>query len=267
MSTTVFPESGDQITEAAWTAQNQSLTVAERYRVSGYTLSAGTGLNANVAAGTCVVNGYYIVSDATQAVSVTASQTNYIWLAEDGTLSHNTTGTNPGTDLLLGTAVTDGSGVTSVSHVYDIENSQNVLIIKPSDESVNNSTTYQNDDDFQFTVSDGEQWEIDVYMTVVQADASSDFKCQWAISGGSLSQYNHLLANTAAASGFSFDSAAGEVTSNTTATGLGLYHKLKSIVFVTTGGTLALQWAQNTAFAGNTTVEADSILVARRVLG
>lgn len=264
MSTTVFPESGDQITEAAWTAQNESLTVAERYRLNGYTLSAGTGLNANVSSGTCVVNGYYINSDATQAVSVTASQTNYIWLNEDGTLSSNTTGTNPGNELLLGTAVTDGSGVTSVSHQYDIINSQNVAIIKGSDETVNNSATFQDDDDFQFTVSDGEQWHIRCLLLLDSPDATADFKFRFNVSGGSITVPTYSIYADNGVSGFA-TSTDGTVNHSTTGTDLPCI--LEALVFVTTGGTLALQWAQNSAFAGNSVVAQDSVLIARRILG
>ncbi len=263
MSTTVFPESGDQITEAAWSAQNKSLTVAERYRVSGYTLSAGTGLNADVAAGTCVVNGYHIVSDGTQAVSVTASQTNYVWLNADGTLSANTTGTNPGSELLLGTATTDGSGVTAVSHKYDIANAMNALIVKPSDETVNNSATFQDDDDFQFAVSSGDQWEIRTILIIDNPDLSADFKLQWAISGGSLTEYTTIQA-AVQSSGFQ---SSGDGTINYGGTVTDAVAIVDSIVFVGTGGTLALQWAQETAYAGNTVVNANSVLIARRVIG
>ncbi len=263
MSTTVFPESGDQITEAAWTTQNQALTVAERYRVSGYTLSAGTGLNADVAAGTCVVNGYHIVSDATQAVAVTASQTNYLWLNEDGTLSANTTGTNPGSELLLGTATTDGSGVTAVSHTYNIANSQNVLIIKPSDETVNNSATFQNDDDFQFAVSSGDQWEIRTILIIDNPDSTADFKLQWNISGGTLTDYTTIEAEIQS-SGFHSSS---DGTINYGGSTTGRVAIVDSIIFVATGGTLALQWAQGAAFAGNTVVNANSVLIARRIIG
>jgi len=42
---------------------------------------------------------------------------------------------------------------------------------------------------------------------------------------------------------------------------------LKSIVIVTTGGTLNLQWAQSTANASDSKVAANSILIARRVAG
>ena len=270
MSTTIFPEAGDQITEAAWSAQNASLTVASAYRLSGYTLSAGTGLNANVAAGTCVVNGYVLVSDGTQAVSVTASQTNYIWLNEDGTLSSNTTGTNPGDELLLGLAVTDGSGVTSVSHDYNIKNGLNVYIRKPSDETVNNSTTLQNDDDFSFTVADGEQWEIDLFLVADSPDSSADLKITWTGSGGAtVTQRNFLYGsrNTGAAGSLIVDFSTSNITwdHNVTANDIGAW--MKSFLTVSGAGTVTLQWAQNTAFAGNSVLAANSTMVARRILG
>ena len=265
MSTTIFPESGDQITEAAWSAQNQSLTVAERYRLSGYTVSAGTGLNANVAAGTCVVNGYHIVSDGTQAVAVTASQTNYIWLNADGTLSANTTGTNPGNELLLGLAVTDGSGVTSVSHDVNIDNSQNVYIRKSADETVNNSSTLQDDNDLSFAVVAGEIWEVTLLLSVDQASATPNFKMAW---GGSVgSYYNYFwaaqaLTNTQVESAYT----TGTMTAiHTVANGLPIY--CRSFIVVTSTGTLTLQWAQDVATVANTILNSDSILFAKRVMG
>lgn len=266
MATTVFPESGDQITEAAWSTQNQALTVAERFRVNGYTLSAGTGLNADVAAGTCVVNGYHIVSDGTQAVSVTASQTNYIWLNEDGTLSSNTTGTNPGSELLLGTAVTDGSGVTSVSHDHDRVNSRSVYIVKPSDETVNNSTTLQNDDDLAFAVTDGSQWEVDVFILGRQA-AAVGFDFQMVGSGGStITQQGYAYGNNGATT-FTSGYGTTEVRWGLGATGSDYSCHLKFFITSSGAGTATLQWAQGSASATDSTIKAGSVMIARRILG
>jgi len=266
MSTTIFPESGDQITESAWATQNQSLTVAERYRVNGYTLSAGTGLNADVAAGTCVVNGYHIVSGGTQAVAVTASNTNYIWLNEDGTLSANTTGANPGSELLLGTAIADGSSVTSVSHDYDIANSQYVYIRKAADESVNNSTTYQDDDDFAFAVADGSQWEIDAFLSADHPDNSSDLKIKFTGSGGATVTQRLFFFGSASSTGFFTDFSTTEVVWDAES-GADRVGHVKAMITVSGAGTVTMQWAQDTAFAGNTTINQDSVLVARRVIG
>ena len=269
MATTVFPESGDQITEAAWTALNKALTVAERYRLNGYTLSAGTGLNADVAAGTCMVNGYYINSDATQAVSVTASQTNYIWLNEDGTLSANTTGTNPSNELLLGTAVTDGSGVTSVSHDYKIANQRNVYIVKASDETVNNSATLQDDDDFFFNVSDGEQWEVEVFLLAEAASLTPDMRIDFVASGGaSIPDKLQWLQANRSTNSYQTDGIGNSVlTWEIDASGAEVHGYIRSYFFITGDGIVTMQWCQDVATAADTTIKADSWLIARRVIG
>lgn len=81
---------------------------------SGLTLSAGTGLQCNVAAGHAVIDG--IVELAATSIVVAASSTNWIWLKQDGTLvsQDDTTAKPSGNCVLLGAAVTDGSGVTSI---------------------------------------------------------------------------------------------------------------------------------------------------------
>jgi len=80
----------------------------------GLVLTAGTGLVANVSAGHVLIDGIVEVYAATTIV-VSASQTNWIWLKTDGTLEARTALTAPATSaVLLGAAVTDGSGVTSI---------------------------------------------------------------------------------------------------------------------------------------------------------
>lgn len=91
--------------------------------VSGLELGNGTGLNAEITAGLCWIDGYVVVLDASEAAACTASETNHIWLelAVDGNdlvtglnIVVNTTDTEPtGPFVKLGTAVTDGSAVTS----------------------------------------------------------------------------------------------------------------------------------------------------------
>jgi hypothetical protein len=89
--------------------------------IGGGAVSAGSGLNALVAAATAVV-GNIVRTDASSTVSVTASSTNYIYMRQNGTFEANTAGTVPGTAdgkgtaLFWGQAVTNGSGVTSVSN-------------------------------------------------------------------------------------------------------------------------------------------------------
>lgn len=83
--------------------------------ISGLAISAGAGLVCNVALGTALIGGI-IQIDANTTIVVTASQTNAIWLKDDGTLESRvgviTAPSIPG--VFLGFAITDGSGITSI---------------------------------------------------------------------------------------------------------------------------------------------------------
>ena len=63
-----------------------SADIVQDYIKSGFTLSAGSGLACNVAAGVIRFKGLYLQSDATEAVTVSASTTNaiYVKINRDG---------------------------------------------------------------------------------------------------------------------------------------------------------------------------------------
>lgn len=252
MATTVFPEAGDQITEAAWSSANKTISVATEYRVNGYALSAGTGLNVDISAGTCFVNGFEVVSDGTQAEAVTASSTNYVYLNDDGTLTVNTSGTQPSNSLFLGTATTNGSGVTAVSHQKDIANDLNVTKLKTAAESVASSTTLQDDDALVWTAKSGETYELLIALKITAG--VGQFK--WDLKGFGTGSYTYQ-------EGSSLVYAVAGTPENTTGSSI----IIRGIMTVDTGGTVGLEWAQNASSATNTTVEVGSFLVARRLLG
>ena len=97
------------------------------YTVSGFTMSAGSGLAVTIAAGIARINGLHVESTATETVSsLTASDVNYIYATisrcassepQSWSFTKNLTGVVPTDSLLIGTATTDGSSVTSVSQV------------------------------------------------------------------------------------------------------------------------------------------------------
>jgi hypothetical protein len=271
MSTTVFPEAGDQITEAAWSAQNKALAVGAAYRVSGYTLSAGAGLAVSVAAGEALVEGYHIVSDGAQTVgSLTASNVNYIWLEADGTLDKNTTGSPSATGaLLLGTATTDGSSVTAVSHDHNVTNTFNIYRKKAADETVNNSTTFQDDDTLQFDTVLGQHWEVVVVLGVSQASATPKIKIRWEKSTGTLYEGSWYMAGEdddgadTVSAGFALNG--GDMVIQTVAcSNVGVM--IRTTMSAVPTGTVKLQWAQNVADASDTKVLTGSWLYARRIL-
>ena len=145
MTKTLIPRSDSisaKIIEPTDFTKLHSSDLIQNYIISGFTISAGSGLACNVAAGSGRLNGLYISSDATEAKSsLTASQTNSIYIKldldsgsepEGWSLFSNTTGGAVTNAILLGTAVTDGSSVTSVTQstakAYNLSTSNTELI-------------------------------------------------------------------------------------------------------------------------------------------
>ncbi len=92
---------------------------------TGFTVSVDSGLNLNVAEGTAYVKDadggmYQVVSSATENLTATASQTNYVYLHSDNGsnwLTISTSATVPDDAMLLATVVAGGSSITSVTNV------------------------------------------------------------------------------------------------------------------------------------------------------
>ena len=94
------------------------------HKISGFTLSGGTGLTVNVTLGEARLKGLHLESTAQETVSgLTASDVNYIYVklardsnseAESWDFDKNVSGTTPTDAFFIGTATTNGSTVTSV---------------------------------------------------------------------------------------------------------------------------------------------------------
>lgn len=103
---------------ANWTLLEGSLNDIGEYIISGLVQSAGTGLSVNVTAGVASIGGQVTKSVGWTLGSLTPSTTNHLYLQQNGTGTSNTTGTQPALSVKLGTAVCDGTGVTSVGTNY-----------------------------------------------------------------------------------------------------------------------------------------------------
>ena len=98
--------------------------VINDYIVSGFTLSAGSGLSANIAIGKARLKGLFVHNTSSSSKgSLTANDVNYIYItlardsnseAESWSFTSNLTGTTPTDSLFIGTATTNGSSVTAV---------------------------------------------------------------------------------------------------------------------------------------------------------
>jgi hypothetical protein len=107
----------------------------------GLQVTAGSGLNVNISAGTGHINGYFIESDATENRSVNASSTNRVWcrLTRDASnfvtgwnFHITTTATPPSDSFLLAEVVTSGSAVTSVTDTRNSGMAGTILDATPS---------------------------------------------------------------------------------------------------------------------------------------
>lgn len=149
------------------------------------------------------------------------------------------------------------------------------FVVKAADEGLANSAVVQNDNHLFFTATANAKYLVDValFVTVGGGSSGSDFKVGWSLPSGTFNMSGHgpdvAMAATSSVGSAEFVGLVGAVTS-TPAYGLdsdgntGI--KLWALIEVGgTGGTVTLQWAQNTATAVTTTLEAGSWLRAERV--
>ena len=130
-------------------------------------------------------------------------------------------------------------------------------IRKTADETVNNSTTVQNDNDLKITVAASEIWAIYLFI-LHNSSAVADFKIGFSDPGGG------ATLRWAAVSG-STPVALNAIASTENIAGAGADRKVDYAgVYVggTAAGTLNFQWAQQTAEVSDTKVLANSYILA-----
>ncbi len=141
-------------------------------------------------------------------------------------------------------------------------------IAKVADETVNNSATLQNDNEFSWTLAASTTYRLTGQL-LVSSNATADFKMGWTYPTSTTISYSVLGYNTS-------DSFQNTHVDQTTVPGFnggghGAINSLDTIGFdglivtSTTSGTLQLQWAQNTANASNTIVKANSFISLLKV--
>jgi|GEM_PF-1580824 len=145
-------------------------------------------------------------------------------------------------------------------------------VYKTANETINNSTTYQDDDHLSLTIEANAVYQYELVCMVQQSGgATAGFKAQFTAPSGATA-YSHVFRN--ASSNYSFylinqidtlviNSDSGVVT------GSGDYNVLKSNGIIINGasdGNLVLQWAQASAQAGiNTILLKGSYLILTRI--
>lgn len=120
----------------------------------------------------------------------------------------------------------------------------------------------------------GETWHVVACIHYDCATASNGYKSLWTMTGGLSFQSRRALVGlgpsettaSGALGNFQMRDNSGTVGhGGTTSTGTAALSREEFIVATTTAGTLTLQWAQQAATSGVTTVRAGSFLVAHRL--
>lgn len=139
-----------------------------------------------------------------------------------------------------------------------------LMVIKSANEIVNNSATYQDDNELAIAAAAGITygWSLAVFST---SGTTPDIKMQMTAPSGTSWGYGMRMAYNTAGT-FEFNPFTGGILGATYGAGSVIQAAAEG-TFVTggTAGTLRLQWAQNTANASDTTVHAGSWLRLWRV--
>lgn len=137
---------------------------------------------------------------------------------------------------------------------------------KSADETVNNSTTLQNDDHLAWAVAANEVWAFRLVGFLTIASGNPDFKSAFTVPAAS-SGYRGLYAASANVNAF------GSVSDLTTGATVGLVAATTFVAVTIEGvyigganaGTVQFQWAQGSAVASNMTLKLGSYLDLKRL--
>lgn len=144
--------------------------------------------------------------------------------------------------------------------------SHELYIVKSTGETVNNSTTLQDDDELFFPVLANEIWDLEGVITY-DTGTAPDFK--WALSiPGSGTAIGVSLGLQLGAAGTGTVKIEPATETGVAVGGLAVNQPVLFRLLVTVGnadGNVIFQWAQNTLTAANTIVRAGSYLIARKV--
>jgi len=139
---------------------------------------------------------------------------------------------------------------------------------KSADESLNTSTTLQNDDDLVFPIAASEEWVADVNLDVGAALSTTGFKVAITVPSGATMSLCAVASAFPGANTFKRTATSGTALDYTAATAVDTNSSVRLFLRVlnsTTAGNVQVQWAQSTSSGTNVTVRAGSFLVAEKV--
>lgn len=140
-----------------------------------------------------------------------------------------------------------------------------MIVRKPSDETVNNSIAFQNDDHLLFHGAANAIYYVEAVLRVTSPSVNSDLKVSYSKPAGA----THEIQRGQEAAGVAPGSSPGGLqTAGVSMGGSNSTYLVKVVGYITMGttpGPVNLQWAQDTATVENTVVKANSFLSVTRI--
>lgn len=139
-----------------------------------------------------------------------------------------------------------------------------IVVVKSADETVNNSTTLQNDDELLFAVGANEVWQFELWL-LANSSTVADLKWAWTVPTGATLEGIYLGATNAGADGIQLFNATDAISVYGGGADL-IPGRITGIVVVGgTPGNVQFQWAQDSLEVSDTKVLQNTVLIARRV--
>ena len=265
---------GSALSESVLQAHYDALRVGASYVVEGYEVIDSGGLFVDVNSGGAFVNGFAINQTTNQTnQAVAASDVNYCFVNPDGTLEIEVTGTPTDANALkLAEVTTDGSSVTAITNQLDITNGYNVLIRKPSSQSISSPA---DDTALTFAVNAREIWEVKLILEIGAGSGGATSYGLKIPSGSStyclVGTGDDGIGGTKATGGAKRNAYAHTSTSgaanvtmlNNAAQTIGTFFTSGVVHIGATGGSITATWSG----AAGGSIHAGSTLIARRILG
>jgi hypothetical protein len=270
---------------------------------SAYRISCPGSANLTLASGDSALLFYdhssgvwRVVARATSAASsgvsdgdkgdITVTASGATWTVDNDAITYAKMQNVSAADRLLGRGNGGGSGDTqeitlgtnlsmsgtTLNAASGGSDTRMTVIVKASDETVNNSDTLQNDDDFSFSVSANKSYLIDLYL-LLNGNATADYKAAWTLPAGATIYWGvegyggsagitTYWAPVEPAQGSQQALSTGTISWNGSSNSPIGSHLVGILIVGGTAGTAQFQWAQNTATAVDTKILAGSMLRA-----
>jgi len=128
-------------------------------------------------------------------------------------------------------------------------------VVKPADETLSNSTVLQDDDDLLATLNINKTYSF-IYLLIYLSSTTNDFKFGMSVpAGATMAWYSQVTAGRAD------EDETDSIFFSADGVNLQLAFGTGQIIMGGTAGDFNVQWAQNTASAGVTTVKEGSYIV------